>query len=199
MVTFHVGSRPARPRLETLNDLSERTRYGGILAAKGRRITSTATEDVLPSPVGDTSNAKGATLASAPGQAAAENGATSNDNDTPSADLLRGTPSAQNSWIIHVDGEAMVGAGRAPSAPPPGRTGRLSIASGRSLRSIWKAGPGNNTNSEQVSYRNDHSRGWPGSGSDLALVYYPMSSAHYVYTSHTVNHALAVILCFSAS
>eukprot|EP00904_Undaria_pinnatifida_P010819 jgi/Undpi1/6868/HiC_scaffold_21.g09344.m1 len=138
-VTFHVGSRPAKPRVETLNHLSARTNFRGSLSSTGNHITSIATEDMSAVPA----------LASAPGQDTEKDGDTSGDYDTHSTNDPRVAMSAQQSWIIHFHGNGMAKIGEASSAPPVRRE-RLSIAPVRSLRSIWKAGPGNNTDPEQT-------------------------------------------------
>ena len=103
-VTFYVGSRPARPRIATLDELSGRTKHKGALAGEGRHVNSTTTED-MSAPLSDTLDGKVGTLGVAQGQAIGEKQMAS--NVAPSTVRPALTANAQNSWIIHVDHESV--------------------------------------------------------------------------------------------
>ena len=89
-------------------------------------------------------------LASAPGQDTAEDAVSSGDCDSHYTNDPCVTIGAQHICTIHFHEKGEAKPGAASSAPPV-RKERLSVAPGRSLWSIKKAGPGNNTDQEPDS------------------------------------------------
>lgn len=150
-VTFHVGSKPTGTGTETLDDLGTRTKCRGELAVE-RDISCGATEGVSVAPLSSNSNTKVIDSPSAPAQVATEDGVMNKGDDTQSANDSHVSKRAQSSWIIHYHSEAVVEAGVTSSTPPAAPRERLRKASGRSMRSIWKAGPGNIADPEQVIF-----------------------------------------------
>lgn len=141
-VTFHLGSRPARPRVETLDDLSGRATHGGTLGQRTSSITAGGTSAPTSS---DTPDAQ-SDNPSAQGQPSGEGGVKSGTDKSP-ARRSGLTSGVQNSWVIHMSGPQMA---NAPSPAPRGRVNGPFVTSERSLRSVWKAGPGDHSDPEQV-------------------------------------------------
>ena len=142
-VTFHIGSRPVRPRVETLDDLSSRSKHGGTLGSRTGAVVDEGPSAPTNNDVPDTQSGN----VTEQGQESRERGVTGDQDKSPTQPS--GLASAvQNSWVIHMSGGPT---GNLNTPASGGRINRPVAASERSIRSVWKAGPGNKTGGEQVS------------------------------------------------
>ena len=163
-ITFHLGARP-RPRVETLEELSGRTGHGRPVGGNRRIITSATPEDASVPENGRPTHAKVGSTVPARGQAPGAPGIGKGKGEGQGVTGIGKSPapprsadlsaSFRNSWIIHAGGGGGTGA-RQRSSTPRGRVKLpAGISSKPSLRSIWKAGPGDDTDPEQVNSKKD--------------------------------------------
>ena len=168
-VTFYFGSRLATPRVQTLDDLSSRTNHGGTL---GRRVSSTNAEPSSARTRSDGPHTKSGDT-SAHTQALREAG-TTDDHDKSHDQRSSMASGVESSWILHTR-EVETGKPWVRAKPPV-------TSSERSIRSVWKAGPGHKTNPEQVN-----SRSWVDcvegeNGASFSARAYPRCSPYVCHT-----------------
>ena len=137
-VTFYLGSRPETPRVHTLDDLSTRSRTGGI---RGLRVSSTTAEATSAPTTSGKADARSSNMR-IQGQAPV-----SDPYESP-AQRSELTSHVQTTWVLHTSGAAT---GSTQSSAPMGRAKPAVATSQRSLPSVWKAGQGDKTYPEQVN------------------------------------------------
>ena len=151
-ITFRLGWRPAKPRVSdqpiihshswagSSADASARAlaRVSGKFGSTTEAVDRTSSHDISRSntgPIPDQGLPANATGVTGSGAAAAGVGAAADKR--------------QASWMIHVRDEGATEPGRNAS-DSQGPMGRPIVRSQQSLRRMWQAGPGNETDSEQV-------------------------------------------------
>lgn len=162
-ITFHIGARstqrvsPHEPGLKTRRSFRTPTEVSLPVWTKRTTFPATMPEAISTSPQTKPHTTVGASGAQARAPSA---GGLAGEHTPPgkSADAALGL---HDNWGcgVRIEGEMGEESERVPSIPLV-PVERSMGASTRSLRSIWKAGPGNKTNPEQV---NGRGYGWGGS------------------------------------